>query len=287
MTGARRVRQAIPAGITERWAEVGGRRMRYLHGGTGPAIVFLHGLMGYSFSWSENLTDLARDFTVYAPDLFNAGWSDRVEQDGRLETSARSALAFMDAVGIERAHIVGSSHGGTVAMLAAALAPERFDKVVLLAPANPWSEKRRWQARVFTTWWGRLAGNLVPYAAPVVHGYFLTRLYADRSKVLPGTVAGYNAPLKVPGTVRFLLGVMREWREEYAQLLARLEPLKKLQVIFIWGEKDTVVRIQHGRELAREFPQAKFLVIPNVGHLPYEEAPEIFNALLRVSLQAE
>ncbi len=280
------LRQAIPAGIEERWAEVGGRRMRYLHGGSGPAVVFLHGLMGYSFSWSENLGELARDFTVYAPDLFNAGWSDRVEQDGRLETSARSALAFMDAVGITRAHVVGSSHGGTVAMLAAALAPERFEKVVLLAPANPWSEKRRWQARVFATWWGRLAGYFVPYATPVVHGYFLTRLYADRSRVLPGTVAGYNAPLKVPGTVRFLLAVMRCWREEYELLPARLAPLRDKELILIWGGSDTVVRLSHGREMAREFPQAKFLLIPNVGHLPYEESPEIFNAMLRECLRA-
>ncbi|MEO5935762.1 MAG: alpha/beta hydrolase [Terriglobales bacterium] len=282
---ARKVRQAIPPGIEERWAEVDGKRMRYLHGGSGPAVLFLHGLMGYSFSWSENLAELARDFTVYAPDLFNCGWSDRVEQDGRLETTARSALAFMDAVGVPRAHLVGSSHGGTLAMLAAALAPERCDKVVAISPANPWSEKRRWQARVFATWWGSIAGRLAPYAAPVVHGYFMMRLYADRSRVLPGTVAGYNAPLKVPGTVRYLLAVMRWWREDFGQLSAQWGPLQNKHLIFIWGDADSVVPLRYREDLAREFPQAKFLVIPDAGHLPYEERPEMFNEMLRECLR--
>ena len=275
-----RMRQQVPAGVEERWAEIGGHRMRYLTAGAGPALLLIHGLMGYSFSWSENLTELAKHFTVFAPDLFNCGGSDRVEQDGRLETAAHSVLAFMDAVRIGRAHVVGSSHGGAVVMLAAAMAPERFGRVVAVSPANPWTEKWRWQATVFSTWWGRIAAYGVPYVTPVVHGYFLARLYADRRRVLPGTVAGYNAPLKVPGTVRYLLAVMKCWREEFRRLQERLAPLRDTPLIFIWGEEDKVVRMSCKDELLRQFPGAKFLVVPNAGHMPYEERPELFNQML-------
>ena len=177
-------RQAVPPGVAERRITVRGHSMRYLSAGSGPALLLIHGLMGYSFSWSENLIELAKHFTVYAPDLFNSGWSDRVEQDGRLRTAAASIVAFMDAMGIERAHLVGSSHGGTLVMVAAAMWPERFDKVMAVSPANSISEKARWQARVFSTWWGRIAGHCVPYLAPVIHGYFLSRMYADRSRIL-------------------------------------------------------------------------------------------------------
>lgn len=261
--------------------------MRYLTGGSGPILLLVHGLMGYSFSWSENLTELARHYTVYAPDLLNAGWSDRAEQDGKLETSARSVLEFMDAVGVQRAHMAGSSHGGTVAMVAASMAPERFGKVVAISPANPWSEKERWQARVFSTWWGRIGGYLVPHLAPVVHGYFLARMYAKPSRVLPGTIAGYHAPLKVNGTVKYLLAVMRNWSEEFRNLREHFASLDDTKVAFIWGAEDLVVPLKYTEELRREFPRSKFVVVQDAGHLPYEELPEEFNRALLECLKDE
>lgn len=273
----RRTRQAIPAGITEQWVEVQGHKMRYLTAGHGPAVLFIHGLMGYSFSWSENLAELARHFTVYAPDLFNAGRSDRMEQDGTLETAARSVIAFMDAMGIDSVSLVGSSHGGTLAMLAAVLASDRIERVVAVAPASTWSEKDRWQARVFSTWWGGIAGYCVPYVPLLVHGYFVSRMYADRSRILPGTIAGYNAPLKVPGTVRYLLHVMRCWAQDFAGLEERLKVLDDSKVVFVWGEQDRVVALDCRPEVARNHPRAKWVVISNAGHLPYEELPAEFN----------
>ncbi|HUS19453.1 MAG TPA: alpha/beta hydrolase [Terriglobales bacterium] len=280
----RRKRLAVPNGVEERWAKIDGHRMRYLFAGTGPALILVHGLMGYSFSWSENLAELGRHFTVYGLDLFNCGGSERIEQDGRLETAARSIVAFMDAVNVSQAHVVGSSHGGTIVMLAAALSPERFNKIVPIAPANPWTEQDRWQARVFSTWWGRLGGYCVPYVAPVVHGYFLTRLYADRSRVMAGTVAGYNAPLKVAGTIRYLLAVMEQWTKDFNELEPRLGPLRDSPLTFLWGERDTVVRLSCKNDLQRCFPRATFKVIPDAGHLPYEERPELFNQILLESL---
>jgi pimeloyl-ACP methyl ester carboxylesterase len=68
-------------------------------------------------------------------------------------------------------------------------------------------------------------------------------------------------------------------------LLARLGPLKEKDIVFIWGERDGVVPISGRAELAREFPKARFLVIPNTGHLPYEESPQEFNQMLRECLQ--
>lgn len=281
-----RRRHAVPAGAAESWVQIAGHRMRYLTAGSGPALVLVHGLMGYSFSWTENLRELGLQFTVYAPDLFNAGFSDRTEQDGSLETAARSILGFMDALGIPNASLVGSSHGGTLVLLAAALAPERVEKVVAVAPANAWSEQDRWQAKVFSTWWGAIAGHCVPYVSPLVHGYFVSRMYADPARILPGTIAGYNAPLKIKRTVRYLLKVMRCWAADFAGLDARLNSLNDAQVVFVWGEQDRVVPIESRKELMRKHPQAKWVVIPNTGHLPYEERPAEFNAALLEILKA-
>src|SRR5260221_3283641 len=77
--------QEIPAGIASRlsegvedcWMELDGARMRYLRAGSGPALILLHGLLGYSFSWRFTIPALARYATVYAPDMLGAGFSDR------------------------------------------------------------------------------------------------------------------------------------------------------------------------------------------------------------------
>ncbi|HUR37791.1 MAG TPA: alpha/beta hydrolase, partial [Terriglobales bacterium] len=184
-------------------------------------------------------------------------------------------------------HVVGSSHGGTLVMVAGALAPERFHHIVAVSPANGISEQSRWQATVFSAWWGRWAGYCVPYVAPLIHGYFLSRMYADRTRVLPGTVQGYNAPLKEKGTVRYLLAVMKHWKNEFRGLHARLSALQDARLTFLWGEEDTVVRMSCREELLRDFPRAKFVVMPNAGHLPYEERPELFNQMLLECLQEQ
>jgi len=68
---------AAGAGVEECWMELDGARMRYLRAGSGPALILLHGLLGYSFSWRFTIPALARYATVYAPDMLGAGFSDR------------------------------------------------------------------------------------------------------------------------------------------------------------------------------------------------------------------
>src|SRR5437879_11285728 len=123
-------RQLVPTGIEERWATVNGHRMRYLFGGSGPPLLLIHGLLGFSFSWSENLKALSQDFTVYAPDLLNVGYSDRCELDPSLRATASQILSFMDSVGIDSADLIGSSYGGTASMMLAAIAPHRVNRIV-------------------------------------------------------------------------------------------------------------------------------------------------------------
>src|SRR5947209_2041529 len=110
-------RKLIPDGLNERFAVVSGHRMRYLTAGSGPPLVLLHGLLGFSFSFSENLPALAKVATVYAPDLLNTGYSDRVTTGATLSDLADQVSDFMASVGIAQADLLGSSHGGSVAML--------------------------------------------------------------------------------------------------------------------------------------------------------------------------
>src|SRR5262249_20819215 len=135
---------------------IDGHRMRYLTGGRGSQLLLIHGLMGYSMSWSEVASELASSFQVFAPDMLNLGFSDRADIDPSLNAMADRMWRFADAVGIRRATVLGTSQGGAIAMKMAAQARQRVESLILVSPAHPWSEKERWQVRLFSTSIGAL-----------------------------------------------------------------------------------------------------------------------------------
>jgi pimeloyl-ACP methyl ester carboxylesterase len=265
--------------IEERWAVVDGYGMRYLCGGTGPALVLVHGLLGYSFSWRYVLPVLSEMATVYAVDMLGVGFSDRPPKlDCRFRAHAERLLAFLDGVGITSCDLLGTSHGGAVAMMAAALAPERVQRLILVAPANPWSTHGKGWAPFLTS---KPMSWLILRLGPeleVAHDLVLRRLYADRVRMRPGTLAGYSAPLRIPGAFKYWLDVMRTWNRDLEDLQSAMPRIAHIPTLLLWGDKDTAVDPNSAAELGRQFTHCRVELFEGVGHLPYEEAPERFNS---------
>jgi len=88
-----------------------GARMRYLKAGTGPPLVLLHGLFGYSFSWRYTIPALAPYATVYVPDMLGAGFSDRPQIDHCMRATALRVLKFLERLGISSFNLLGTSRG--------------------------------------------------------------------------------------------------------------------------------------------------------------------------------
>ena len=87
--------------------------MRYLCGGSGPALVLVHGLLGYSFSWRHALPVLSERATVYAVDMLGVGFSDRPPNlNCCFRAHAERLLRFLDSVGVTSCDLLGTSHGG-------------------------------------------------------------------------------------------------------------------------------------------------------------------------------
>src|SRR5258708_38074873 len=108
-------------------------------------------MMGYSFSWRFSIPAVAQHATVYAIDNLGSGLSIAPDgMDCSMRASAERVLQFVDALGIGDFDLLGTSHGGAVAMMAAALCAERHDlrlkRLLLVAPVNPWSRHGRWLA---------------------------------------------------------------------------------------------------------------------------------------------
>jgi pimeloyl-ACP methyl ester carboxylesterase len=110
-----------------------GYRMRYLVAGTGEPVLLLHGLADTGDSWMRILPGLARRYQVFAPDLLGCGASEKPRINYSLWALAVYTRHFLDAVGVERAHIVGHSLGAGLALHLFFQYPERVRRLVLLA----------------------------------------------------------------------------------------------------------------------------------------------------------
>jgi pimeloyl-ACP methyl ester carboxylesterase len=267
--------------VEECWMDFDGAHMRYLRAGSGPALILLHGLIGYSFSWRYAMPALAPYATVYAPDMLGAGFSDRPRIDHSMRATALRVLKFAENLGLTSFDLLGTSRGGAVAMCAAAECLSggklRVRRLVLVAPVNPYSPHGRWLAAFAGTRFGAALVRAVLERMPGLYPFWHARMFADRNKIPAGSLEGYKAPILRPGLFDHALSIVTTWGADLGELEALLPKLAGIPTLLMWGDKDPAVYVSSMEPLARHFSNAEKVVFPGVGHLPYEECPEEFN----------
>lgn len=260
-----------------------GAQMRYLRAGSGPPLILLHGLLAYSFSWRYTMPALASYATVFAPDLLGAGFSDRPAIDHSMKATALRVLRFAENLGLESFDLLGTSRGGAVAMCATAECLNRahsslrIRRLALACPVNPYSAHGKRLAPFFATRFGAAGFRWTVKSFPSLFPHFHGRLYAERSKIPPGSLEGYKAPLAFPGLFEHGLSIVKTWTSDLRELEKLLPKLRSVPALLIWGSEDPAVYVSSMEPLARHFENVRKVVFPGVGHLPYEECPEEFN----------
>jgi len=250
--------------------------MRYLCAGSGRPLLLIHGLLGYSFSWRFNLAEFARHATVHAVDLPGTGFSDRAVLDCSLRATAERLAHFLDQLGIREFDLLGTSHGGAVAMMLAALDPTRVRRLVLPAPANPWSSYGRRLAPFLASVPVRF---LVPHLvrSRSFRNFQLRRMYGDRARISPGTLEGYSAPISIPGTTDHVLRILEGWNAGLEEVRRILPTIADIPTLLLWGTRDVPVSFASAGTLQAQFRRAELVIFDGAGHLPYEEVPDAFN----------
>jgi pimeloyl-ACP methyl ester carboxylesterase len=271
----------IPAqsacGIVERSIQVDSVSVRFLHAGRGPALVLVHGLLGYSHNWQSAIPILGQSREVFAPDMPGAGFSDCPRGlDALLVAAAQRLSRFLDTVGISRFDLVGSSYGGATALRLAALEPSRVRSLVLVSPANPWSRigRKRLAALALPG-----VGVLFPSISRRVrflHAYFVRRMYGDPARVTAETLYSYSLPLVRPGVFEHAVKIAQNWRSDMAELRREMPKAAEVPTLVLWGSKDRLVDPASAENIVRNFRISETRVIAGAGHLPYEEVPEQF-----------
>lgn len=257
--------------------DCGGLRLKFIHAGMGPTLILVHGLLGYSFSWRHVIPMLSQHREVFALDMPGAGFSDCSDHlDCRLKSAAGRLLAFMDAAAIAKCDLVGSSYGGSTAMMLAGLAPSRIRSLVLVSPANPWSRIGR--KRLALLRWPMIA-RLFPIVARGVrpmHRYFVRRMWGDPRKVASETLDGYSLPLAQRGVFEHAVRIVQSWKPDMEEFKAALPKIAGIPTLLVWGSRDRVVAPASAESIRELLPGAELTTIQGSGHLPYEENPKDF-----------
>ncbi len=258
----------------------------YLDAGEGPPVVLLHGLGATNASMLPTLGDLSRDHRVLAPDLPGFGDSGKPIRRYHAAFFARWLVAFLDAVGVQRAHVVGNSMGGRAAIEVALRAPERVDRLVLFAPSMAF---RRFRA--FTPIVRLLAAEMavLPLVVPratVLRG--LHRMFARPERVPdPWHQAAVDEFIRVFATPRGRIAFFSALRQIYLEeahgargFWERLRGLSR-PALFLWGDSDRLVPASFARHVTAAVPQARSVILEDCGHVPQFEHPERTHRLVR------
>ncbi|WP_425148110.1 alpha/beta fold hydrolase [Deinococcus sp.] len=223
----------------------GPHRLSYRRSGQGSPLVLLHGLSGSGRWWRFNLPALEAVRSVYVVELAGFGAARRQRSLG-VRAAARLLAQWLDALELEGADLIGHSMGGQIALLLAALRPQRISRLVLACASGLLRQK----------WW-RVALKL-PAAMRRGDLRFVPTILAD------GARAG------LPNLIRSSRDLLRE---DISELLPQIH----LPTLVIWGERDVLVPPALGRMLAQGIAGAQFVSLANAGHVVMVDAPLAFN----------
>lgn len=264
------VRRSLPA---DRFVRVGDQLVHIEQAGSGEPVVLIHGFGASTYSWRKVMPALAASHRVVAIDLNGFGYTQRPKSRASYtrEAQAKLVLGTLDALGIDRAHIVGHSYGGGLTLYLASRHPERFRTMVLVDSSAPtYANDRRSRFAALRPLDVLFVRSVVLRPGMVRKG--LLRSYYDDSLVTPELVQAYLDRLAVEGVGGAFYGLTAP-----APAGEPVE-LEKIAVpsLVIWGAHDLLISPETGRRAAARLPHAEFVLFDKSGHLPMEEEPEAF-----------
>jgi pimeloyl-ACP methyl ester carboxylesterase len=249
-------------------------RLSTVEAGEGPAVLAVHGLGATKGSFIPTVAALSDRFRVIAFDLPGFGDSDKpigAAYDARFFASA--CIELLDALELDRVHVVGNSLGGRVALELGLRQPARVQRLALLACSLAWRRPRPWAPLVRLT---RPELGLVQLAPRGVVDGIVRRTIpgANDGWAAAGVDEFLRAYLAPPGRAAFYAAARHIYLDEPHGLdgfWPRLEALEP-DALFIWGRKDKLVPLAFKRHVADALPRADHLEL-DCGHVPQIERP--------------
>ncbi len=275
----------------KRVVAVGDARIAYYEEGEGEPLLLLHGCPFSSFIWRRVIPGLSAQYRCLAPDLLGLGDTETPwGADCSLLAQSRMVVGLLDALGIDRAHVVGHDHGGAVAQLLAAEHAGRVNRLVLSnaeAYDNwPSAEERPFVRATQLALLGTLLLWLWSWKPLLRLTLISGRAVTDASVLTPELLDGYARAnlgdrLRRAKTKRFLKGQLDSVNNRVTTDL--LPGLRRFDhpTLLVWAKDDPHFGPKWAEMLARDIPGlVRLELLSGVGHLLMEEQPDRYAALV-------
>jgi pimeloyl-ACP methyl ester carboxylesterase len=259
-----------------------GQEISYHSAGEGSSVVvLLHGIAGTSATWDGVLPALGEHHTVIVPDLLGHGQSGKLGGDYSLGAYASAVRDLLFALGHRRATVVGHSLGGGVAMQFGYQFPEMLERLVLVSSGGLGRELHV-----------LLRSAALPGAEYVLPLLFKTGLPSAGTRIAGlvnrlGFRAGPDleeigrsfASLGDTDTRQTFIHTVRGLIDPGGQRVdasSRLYLATELPILIIWGARDTLIPVEHGRAAHSRAPRSKLVIFERAGHFPHLSEPQRF-----------
>ena len=249
--------------------QVGAQKVRYVRRRASDAtpgdlpIVILHGWGAHIEAVGTILTALEGASDLIALDLPGFGESDAPDRAWDVDAYARFMIHFLDELGVERAHLVGHSHGGRVSIALAADEADRVGRLLLVDSAGiPPKRGWRYRRRVAVAKLGRVIGKL---------GGAPGRRLQERMRARVASRDYLDASETMRGTLRAVIAT---------DLTERL-PRIRASTLLVWGDRDEDTPLWMAKRMEELIPDAGLVVLDGAGHYSYADSPGRFGAVAR------
>jgi pimeloyl-ACP methyl ester carboxylesterase len=260
--------------------------LSYVDSGSGPVVLFIHGILGSQRQWAHLVDKLDEDHRVVMPDLFGHGKSAKPLGDYSLSAHAAAMRDLLDHLGIERVTLVGHSLGGGIAMQFFYLFPERVDRLVLVSSGGLGREVSVLLRSATLPGAAQVLSVLA--SAPVISRVEALGRGATKVGWRPGADIGEIwrgfSSLGDRGSRRAFLATTRAVIDIRGQTISardHVEGAPPIPTLIVWGSKDRMIPAAHALNVQHELPDCRVELFEGAGHFPHLEDPDRFARLIR------
>jgi pimeloyl-ACP methyl ester carboxylesterase len=263
-----------------------GQQLSFVDSGTGPAVLFVHGLLGSHRNWAHLVDRLDDSHRVIVPDLFGHGASAKPMGDYSLGAHAATLRDLLDRLEIDRVTIVGHSLGGGISMEFCYLFPARVERLVLVSTGGLGREVSpvlrsatlpgaEWVLPVIGSSWVRDRAELV--------GRLLHKVGWRPSSDVTAAWQGFTSLSDAEGR-RAFLATTRAVVDPGGQTVNASDYLAEtiaIPTLVVWGGRDRMIPVQHAEHARASIPGCRVEIFEQSGHFPHLDEPDRFAAVLR------
>ena len=256
--------------MREEFIYIDGSKIRYIKTGSSKKnLVLIHGIGASAERWNPIMSYFGKHYSVFVPDLIGFGHSDKPNTDYTADFFAKFMASFVEALGLDKTAIMGSSLGGQISIEYTAANQESVEKLVLVSPSGAMKQ-----------------------STPALDAYIMAALYPDHATaknaftlmtgnnkdVNQNIIEEFVQRMRLPNAkfafMSTLLGL-----KNAPEITTRLEKIMTPTLV-VWGELDPVIPVKYAEKFVKEIRDCRFYQMENCGHTPFVDDPENFAKLV-------